>query len=504
MKMRNIFLSAMLGLSVCLAACKDEWDNHYSQEQGEATSVSELTLYDYLKSQPDYSRFMELMDETGVGKELEKNQVLTAWVVSNEHMPADYSAYSAEEKVRLAKQHINYMALYSPKLQAGKTIKSTAGKNLSFTQQGDGLALDGKSIVKPNQLCANGVVHEIEALMIPRDNIYEKIVKAGDEYSIFRDTILSHSDTVFDEKSSFPLGVDEYGNTIYDSVFVIENPYFDKGDFRNENGEYTLFIPSNAQIKAAMDDIVGLYEGDVTEEERVLFFDWIMKSALYKGVIETYTPGQTYQSLWDKVWKTDKQLVAPEAYVASNGRVYTVTHLHIPRNLLLQDIDFKFIDCWDKLSEEERSQYFVMENATGYKDWLWNKIHFFHCYHTPWDDDKVLTLEVTVLVKDRFGKPKPARLFSGAYRMEHSYRSYLLQPLDIYANGELVAEQIEPDEISDVNNHSYGYVADVVVPESQPVTTMKIKFVCKTGHKDLKEKRLAIQGIKLIPDKSIY
>ena len=65
MKMRNIFLSAMLGLSVCLTACKDEWDNHYSQEQGEATSVSELTLYDYLKSQPDYSRFMELMDETG-------------------------------------------------------------------------------------------------------------------------------------------------------------------------------------------------------------------------------------------------------------------------------------------------------------------------------------------------------------------------------------------------------------------------------------------------------
>lgn len=504
MKMRNLILLAIGLLSGFVISCSDEWDNHYSQEQGEATSVSDLTLYDYLKSQPDYSKFVQLMDETGVGKELAKNQVLTAWVVSNENMPDDYSAFTAEEKVRLAKHHINYMALYSPKLQAGKMIKTIAGKNLSFTQAEAGLALDGEDIVKPNQLCANGVAHEIKGLMIPRDNVYEKIVKAGDGYSIFRDSILSHSDTVFDEKSSFPLGVDQFGNTIYDSVFVINNPYFNKGDFRNENGEYTLFLPSNEQVQAALNDIISLYDGDVTEEEKTLFFDWIMKSALYKGVIENYAPGQTYQSLWDKTWKTDKQLVAADAYTASNGKVYTVTHLHIPRNLLLQDITFELIDCWNKLEDADRNKYFVMENATGYKDWLWNKLHFFHCYHTPWDDDKVLTLEVTVLSVDRFGKPKPARLFSGTYAMEHSYRSYLMQPMDILANGEMVAEQIKPSEISDANNHAYGYVCDVVVPENQPVTTMKIKFVCKTGHKDLKEKRLAIRGIKLIPDKSIY
>lgn len=503
MNMKKLIIVAVLAMSVFITSCKDEWDNHYSQEQGEASSVSELGLYDFLKNQPEYSQFIQLMDETGVGKELAKNQVLTAWVVSNEHMPADYNGYTPEEKIRLAKQHINYMALYSPKLQAGKTIKSMAGKNLSFTQQGEGLALDGQAIVKPNQLCANGVAHEIDGLMIPRDNIYERIVKAGDEYSIFRDSILVKSDTVFDEKNSFPLGVDEFGNTVYDSVFVISNPYFNKGDFRYENGSYTLFMPSNEQLQGALNDIINLYDGDVTVEEKTLFFDWIMTSALYKGNI-TYAPGQTYESLWNKVWMTDKQLVEPTPYVASNGLVYTVTHLHIPRNLLLQDITFELTDCWNKLSTDDRNKYFVMENVTTYKDWLWNKLNFFTCSHTPWNDDKVMTLEVMVMDKDRFGKPKPARLFTGSYRMEQSYRSYALEPLDIYANGELVAEQMEPDKVSDANNHAYGYVCDVVVPASQPVTNMKIKIVCKTGSDALKEKRIAIRGIKLIPDKSIY
>lgn len=503
MNMKNLILAAVLVMSVFITSCKDEWDNHYSQEQGEASSVSELSLYDYLKSQPEYSKFVQLMDETGVGKELAKNQVLTAWVVSDEHMPADYNDFSIVEKIRLAKQHINYMALYSPKLQAGKMIKTMAGKNLSFTAKGEGLALDEKAIVKANQLCANGVAHEIEGLMIPRDNVYERIVKAGDDYSIFRDSILVKSDTIFDEKNSFPLGVDEFGNTVYDSVFIINNPYFDKGDFRNENGEYTLFLPSNEQVQGAMNDIINLYDGDVTEDEKTLFFDWIMTSALYKGKI-IYAPGQTYESLWNRVWITDKQLVEPESYTGSNGLVYKVSHLHIPRNLLLQDITFELIDCWNKLDEADRNKYFVMENVTTHKDWLWNKLNFFTCSHTPWNDDKVMTLEVMVLAKDRFGKPKPARLFAGSYRMEQSYRSYALEPLDIYANGALVAEQMKPSDVSDNNNHAYGYVCDVVIPPSQPVTNMKIKIVCKTGNDALKEKRIAIRGIKLMPDKSIY
>ena len=87
--------------------------------------------------------------------------------------------------------------------------------------------------------------------MIPRQNIYEYLLECGDNYSIFRDSLLYFNDTIFRPDLSFPKGVDEIGNTVYDSVFVIENKYFCNSsiDIQNEKSEYTLFLPDNNSMK---------------------------------------------------------------------------------------------------------------------------------------------------------------------------------------------------------------------------------------------------------------
>lgn len=60
----------------------------------------------------------------------------------------------------------------------------------------------------------------------------------------------------FDRNNSLSIGVDESGNTVYDSVFTVKNPYFlDKGlDLASESKKITVLIPSDELIKKALDE----------------------------------------------------------------------------------------------------------------------------------------------------------------------------------------------------------------------------------------------------------
>ena len=226
---KNIWIGICL-LLLGMCSCNSKWDDYFSEnsEMGEETVVSNLNLLDYLKSQENYSAFVTLLEETGYDAELSRNQILTVWVPGNEVLTAVTANMDLKNKKRLVKNHINNVALYNSKLnrKVGSEIQSLEGKLLMIDKQDGVFSIDGKSVIKANQVCQNGVVHEIEGAMIPRQNIYEYLLECGDNYSIFRDSLLYFNDTIFRPDLSFPKGVDEIGNTIYDSVFVIENKYF--------------------------------------------------------------------------------------------------------------------------------------------------------------------------------------------------------------------------------------------------------------------------------------
>lgn len=54
---------------------------------------------------------------------------------------------------------------------------------------------------------------------------------------------------LFDKANSIPTGVDITGNTVYDSVFYVYNPLFEKAQFNSEFKQFTLFLPDNEVLK---------------------------------------------------------------------------------------------------------------------------------------------------------------------------------------------------------------------------------------------------------------
>jgi len=348
-----------------LLGCQKAWNDHYSAEGSSSGIVSPYNLLEYLKSIPDYSTFVSKLEATGLDKELSRDQYLTVWVVNNERM-AKLAEMGLDETFVL-KYHINNLTYDESKLKEGLRLRTLSGKYLSVSVAGDGNILVGDArIIKGNQLCQNGVVHEIDQLMRPDESIYDYLSGLGDDYSIIRDSIFAMNDTVFDMENSIPTGVDPTGNTIYDSTFVIQNPIFENADFRSEFSQVTLFLPSNYVIKQCFDDLKQLYGQfgkTFLREDTLIAMDWIKNAIFYDQLVENYGSVEDLISASGEIWRTSVQQVDMHYKRMSNGRIYQITHLKIPNNVHIQMIKQLF-HYWEYVPDMDKPALFTLSNVT--------------------------------------------------------------------------------------------------------------------------------------------
>lgn len=456
-------ISRFFVLLLLLTGCQNDWSDYYTKgEGGETDDASSATanLLDELKSIPEYSEFVKLLEETKVAEELTRNQVLTVWAPTNAAMPAEIAAMSAKDKITLCKNHLNYVALYNTKLTDGKVIKTLAGKNLTVKENGTNkFSFDGREVVKLNQKCTNGVIHEISGWLTPRKNIFEYILEAGPEYSIIRDSLLARSDTVFKPGLSFPLGVDELGNTIYDSVFVIENPLLEyQSDIRSEDDDFTMFLPNDQSIHNMYEEMEDYFKNTgsyMTGKDSTKFFGWILHSIIHKGKVENYSG--SFTTPYGYEWRAEKQLVTPGGYKSfSNGYVYEVEKIHIPKFLYLSSLK-SYTYYLSELPEDQLANYMTMENVTSYElDKVYDAGHPFAQVlgnkTTP-----TATYEFKTLAKDLEGNLIDGKISPGLYKISASYRSWLCGNVKLSINDEPVAT------VNAGNSTTYNYKSGLIV-----------------------------------------
>lgn len=438
----NRIIFALIFLCAGLTGCQDKWEDYYKQkgEGSQTGSVSDLNLLDYLKGQSQYSEFVKLLEETGVAEELTREQVLTVWVPTNETMPkAEIAAMSAEDKITLCKNHINYIALYNTKLQDDKIVKSLAGKNLTVKEPvTDQFSIDGVEVVAAEQACSNGVIHEVKGWILPRLNLYEYLMRAGDDYSVFRDSVLSYSDTVFKPSQSFILGTDSLGNTIYDSVFVIENTIFNRGDIRDEDKQFTLFLPSNDVLHTMFQDMENYFAGTggtFTLNDSLKFMHWVLLAVVHEGKMDNYTG--TSKSTFGYEWRTEFQAVSGVPFQCSNGLVYKVERLHVPKFLYLKTITAYPHYIFD-LPEEEWDNYARVENGI-YNSWdTDNRIVCYANGGATTADMPGILFEYMTLIKDNNGNVIPAKVEPGIYNIKVSYRRWASGTVKLWIDDKVV------------------------------------------------------------------
>lgn len=553
---------------ILASSCADKWDDGYNGKIDDGDRiVYDGNVYDFLASKPEYSKFLDFLETNNLTKELKKErQIMTVWAVKNENMPDSYDALfkDEDEVLRAAKHHLNYMKVTSDKWEPSKKIKMMSGKNVVFTLTTDfKYALDGKPVLMDDMMCSNGVVNELSGLMIPRDNAYEIISKLPDTYSRQRDTLLFQSKWVLDEEASYLLGYDDDGQPIYDPIYVLKNPFFDKaGDLTVEENEYTLILMSNEAIEDAyltMFRNMGGTAPDGSTPEQIMdaaaadpasspltmyelkeIYDWIKHSFVYTRYYYNYRQQEEIRSPWDNQWKTKFQPVKSDAYTrGSNAVYYEIKTLHVPLNLFLKDIIFKVTfrtgdtaqpteGYYQRATDEEKAMYLkhtgVGENAPAgatvnlYQQkndagnaWWWITLQ-------PGTHAEPLWAEFTVCTLNSQGYIMPARFFPGTYDVECGFRPNNAPPLFIYFNGELAAGT----ETEGIGVGNLGGSTSAVSYVEPPLTwgkgkyevteagTLVIRMECRAQNSSGTiansgpEKRIAINGWNFYPNKDIY
>lgn len=381
MKMNKYIISGLL-LAWLGFSCEDKWDDHYSQKSvisgGEAAVVNK-TVIDYLKSESSLSKMYQLFDKTGVARELAtKEQLFTVLVASDEALGT-----VAESDTLLARMHVCGVSLAPSELPDGQRLLMWNGKyvNTSIvtetTDEGEKQSIYlGGMKVKRVVKTTNAFVYELEHPLKAQLSVYEYLTKLGDEYSLFKQMVLTQSERKFDIENSSPLGVDETGNTIYDSVWFVSNPFFNptidesaqKVNIASEFRSSTMLLPTNEVLKECLHNgyltISNALGRTVTAEDTAKLETWVIQSLFYNKFIspEDYQLTEDLTSAYGQQWRTSVQQVNTGApVVLSNGIAYNVNTMKIPNNILVYRIK-QFFRYYENCTESEKAEYFKFTN----------------------------------------------------------------------------------------------------------------------------------------------
>lgn len=340
MKKLNILF---LLVAVVLTSCNEKWDEYY---YGSAKGEEELSMSitEFLDTHSEYSEFYDILKSTGLTKELSKDQQITVWVVNNVGMQE--SNVENDDTLRM-KYHINYLPFIRSDLKNGLRIRSLNGIYFQISKKDDNIYTNA-SMVKKSFRLNNGVIHEIDRLMLSRINMYDYLKELGDDYSIIRDSIFKYNVELFDKANSTPIGVDKTGNTVYDSIFYVYNPIFATAEFNSEFKQFTAFVPSNAVINECFESLHSQYfkmGKTVTKTDTLLAIQWIKEAMFYNGQITDFST-KDIKSAFNRVWRTTvQQLDTENAVELSNGLLYYVDKVKIPNNVIISRIK-SLVEYW--------------------------------------------------------------------------------------------------------------------------------------------------------------
>lgn len=370
MKARKYILGiALIGLIG--SSCTNTWDEHYAQDASKVNnteiSVANESLTDYLAQESSLSNMYQLFNETGMVEQLlAKEQMYTILAVESSIAAGDDPIYTAQT-------YISNASISPSNLEDGQRLLMWSGKYLNIsvtspeTRAATGIRFNNATVTRVIKL-TNGYLYLLDQAINAPKSMYEIIENLGDDYSIFRKMIMSRNVLTFDKEASKIVGVDNTGNTLYDSVFTVRAPYFENEgfDIMSENLTATMLIPSNNVINDALSTArQKLADWNMTRADSILE-NWVFQAAFFDHVYSKadFESNEDLTSIFGKQWRTTVQKVDLDNPIAmSNGTAYHVTEMKIPTNVLIYRLKELFRN-YEYLSAEDKDTYFKTTNLS--------------------------------------------------------------------------------------------------------------------------------------------
>lgn len=387
--MKNRYIYLVLCLAAVFTACNNDlWDEHYSEKEpivnSETIKVYDQDILTYLEADRELSSFQELISDYGVIDTIANHkQSYTLFAYPNEVM----ATTAISDTSYFVNTCLVKMELVPSKLYAGQVVQVGTGKYITVGVNEENEVLFYRSAVSKIVKLNDGVVYILDSAINSPRSLYEYFENLDDDYSLFKSMVKAYEERVPDYDASTPIGIDNTGNTIYDTVFVTKNTLLDRYSssaetsfrwtMRMENVNSTMLIPNNTVLQKAIDDaydnIKSALRRTPHSKDTLKVNEWLISSLFFDQQLEPGTLAannkediysvagyrQGYTSAVDgKQWRPSVQLVDTSNPIEfSNGMGYFVTKLKVPNNVLVWRFKERFY-VWRNCTDEEKAKYF--------------------------------------------------------------------------------------------------------------------------------------------------
>ncbi len=339
-KLNNIgfFLLILLAGTLVFSSCENEsWNDHYSVD---SELVSDQSLWDHIRTNPNLKKFAWALKKTGYDKNLANSQMYTVWapVDSAATNNIDTTNVSIDNIVLLKEYVKNHISRYKYTASGTKQSKITLLNNkvTTFGPKGSDYYFADNKCLSKNIVASNGLLHVIGRKLPFFDNLWEYLSKDSRLDSI-RNYLYSFDKITFDASRSTPGDVNENGETVYiDSVLYNSNKMFTLlGKLEREDSTYTAIWPTNTAWKTSYQKIKDYYRYYSTAATRYTA-DTLQRNYTRLAIVQDLVFSNTIQrNPNDSMISTAKNVFYQPQYLftgaqkvtASNGVAYITDEL---------------------------------------------------------------------------------------------------------------------------------------------------------------------------------
>jgi uncharacterized surface protein with fasciclin (FAS1) repeats len=244
MNFRKYILFILTALTI--AGCSEYWDKHYLVQP----ETVNQNVWDAIQNDKDLSMYVNYIKEMKYDTLFNGNDSYTLFAPVN-------SAFTQSGLVTRSMIEYSIITHFVQlvNIKGKQKVQTLSEKFGMFERAGNEVTFDGVVIDFESPLYVNGKYFKLGTVITPKPSLYEFIAQ---DNPILKEYIDSKDSIILDKEKSRPLGFDEFGNTVYDTVSIVINNFEMKWfpvseEFRNITG--TIVFPKWEKYSSALDEM---------------------------------------------------------------------------------------------------------------------------------------------------------------------------------------------------------------------------------------------------------
>ena len=364
--MKSKTILYLLFLLVAFSGCNPNWDKHY----GDYPETVDENVWEAMKGNEDISIFVQFLTENKFDTLFRTDNAYSVFAVPNVAMQA-YSDVN-EVDTTLLKYHFSQHFLQLKNISGKKKIQTLSEKFALLERNGSEAKLDGKLVIYESPLYKNGKYFIIEEVAIPLPNLYEYYAIHN---HVLKEYIDSQDSIILDPERSIPIGFDDDGNTIYDSVNLVYNTFEEEffavsKEFRNRTA--TVVFPLSEDYNNALTEVAQFIGGDYVDYKDIpkvwqqeVLIPYLLENGVFENMLEpedfVWETGRDTLKLKNILGDSVQILYFPvDKAICSNGYAYNYKDFSVPEIFYKKAERF---ECETLLKEAGIDRYVWAEEA---------------------------------------------------------------------------------------------------------------------------------------------